>query len=91
MLERTDEVHICIKYTFFTSFYFPGKEVDKVTAFIVERSFGGVTNGPPEKKMGIKASNTAEVYYEDVKVPVENVLGGVGQGFKVRFHLSTYS
>lgn len=38
-----------------------GKTVEKVTAFIVERSFGGVTNGPPEKKMGIKASNTAEV------------------------------
>lgn len=38
-----------------------GKTVDKVTAFIVDRSFGGVTNGPPEKKMGIKASNTAEV------------------------------
>jgi hypothetical protein len=32
-----------------------------VTAFIVERAFGGITNGPPEKKMGIKASNTAEV------------------------------
>lgn len=57
--------------------------MDKITAFIVERKFGGVTNGPPEKKMGIKASNTTEVYYEDVKVPVENVLGGVGQGFKV--------
>lgn len=38
-----------------------GNAKDKVTAFIVERSFGGVTNGPPEKKMGIKASNTAEV------------------------------
>lgn len=35
--------------------------------------------------MGIKASNTTEVYYEDVKVPVENVLGGVGGGFKVMF------
>ena len=33
--------------------------------------------------MGIKASNTAEVYFEDCKVPVENVLGGVGNGFKV--------
>ncbi|EFA11043.1 very long-chain specific acyl-CoA dehydrogenase, mitochondrial [Tribolium castaneum] len=64
-----------------------GKTVDKVTAFIVERSFGGVTNGPPEKKMGIKASNTAEVYYEDVKVPVENVLGGVGNGFKVAMNI----
>lgn len=41
---------------------------DKVTAFIVERAFGGVTNGPPEKKMGIKCSNTAEVYFDNVKV-----------------------
>lgn len=64
-----------------------GKTVDKVTAFIVERSFGGVTSGPPEKKMGIKASNTAEVYYEDVKIPVENVLGGVGNGFKVAMNI----
>ncbi|XP_077290256.1 acyl-CoA dehydrogenase very long chain [Arctopsyche grandis] len=64
-----------------------GKIVDKVTAFIVERSFGGVTNGPPEKKMGIKASNTAEVYYEDVKIPIENVLGGVGNGFKVAMNI----
>ncbi|KAF2880484.1 hypothetical protein ILUMI_25691 [Ignelater luminosus] len=60
---------------------------DKVTAFIVERSFGGVTNGPPEKKMGIKASNTAEVFYEDVKIPIENVLGGVGNGFKVAMNI----
>ena len=60
-----------------------GQTKDKVTAFIVERSFGGLTHGPPEKKMGIKASNTAEVYFEDVKIPIENVLGGVGKGFKV--------
>ena len=60
-----------------------GETKDKVTAFIVERSFGGVTSGPAEKKMGIKCSNTAEVYFEDCKVPVENVLGEVGQGFKV--------
>lgn len=39
-------------------------------------SFFWICSGPPEKKMGIKASNTAEVYFEDVKVPVENVLGG---------------
>ena len=61
----------------------PGKKKDKVTAFIVERSFGGVTNGPPEKKMGIKCSNTAEVHFDNTKVPVENVLGEVGAGFKV--------
>ncbi|XP_026274672.1 very long-chain specific acyl-CoA dehydrogenase, mitochondrial [Frankliniella occidentalis] len=64
-----------------------GEVKDKVTAFIVERSFGGVTNGPPEKKMGIKCSNTTEVYYEDVKIPVENVLGGVGNGFKVAMNI----
>ena len=46
----------------------PTKTKDKVTAFIVERAFGGVTNGPPEKKMGIKCSNTAEVYFDNVKV-----------------------
>lgn len=53
-----------------------GEMKDKVTAFIVERGFGGVTSGPPEKKMGIKCSNTAEVNFEDVKVPKENLLGG---------------
>jgi alkylation response protein AidB-like acyl-CoA dehydrogenase len=35
-----------------------------------------VISGPPEKKMGIKCSNTAEVYFEDVKIPKENLLGG---------------
>ncbi|XP_041750502.1 very long-chain specific acyl-CoA dehydrogenase, mitochondrial isoform X2 [Coregonus clupeaformis] len=60
-----------------------GQMKDKITAFIVERSFGGVTHGPPEKKMGIKASNTAEVYFENVPVPIENVMGEVGGGFKV--------
>lgn len=60
---------------------------DKVTAFIVERSFGGVTNGAPEKKMGIKASNTAEVYFDNVPVPVENILGGLGNGFKVAMEI----
>ncbi|KAF7995936.1 hypothetical protein HCN44_007043 [Aphidius gifuensis] len=60
-----------------------GEIKDKVTAFIVERGFGGLTNGPPERKMGIKCSNTAEVYFDNVKIPAENVLGGEGQGFKV--------
>ncbi|XP_047535023.1 very long-chain specific acyl-CoA dehydrogenase, mitochondrial [Vanessa atalanta] len=64
-----------------------GKTVDKVTAFIVERSFGGVSSGPPENKMGIRCSNTTEVYFEDVKVPVANVLGGVGNGFKVAMNI----
>jgi len=64
-----------------------GETKEKVSAFIVERSFGGVSNGPPEKKMGIKASNTAEVYFEDCKVPAENLLGGVGEGFKVAMNI----
>uniref|UniRef100_T2MFX1 Very long-chain specific acyl-CoA dehydrogenase, mitochondrial n=1 Tax=Hydra vulgaris TaxID=6087 RepID=T2MFX1_HYDVU len=64
-----------------------GEIKNKITAFIVERSFGGVTSGPPEKKMGIKCSNTAEVYFEDVKIPTANVLGEVGGGFKVAMNI----
>lgn len=65
----------------------PTGKRDKVTAFIVERGFGGVTSGPPEKKMGIKASNTTEVYFEDTHIPLENVLGEVGDGFKVAMNI----
>ncbi|XP_042195584.1 complex I assembly factor ACAD9, mitochondrial [Callorhinchus milii] len=60
-----------------------GKTSDKITAFVVERQFGGVTNGKPEDKLGIRGSNTCEVHFEDTKVPLENVLGEVGGGFKV--------
>lgn len=55
-----------------------GKTKDKITAFIVERSFGGVTHGAPEKKMGIKASNTAEV--RDGGGHGRHHAGGPGQG-----------
>ncbi|XP_067118029.1 very long-chain specific acyl-CoA dehydrogenase, mitochondrial [Osmerus mordax] len=64
-----------------------GQMKDKITAFVVERSFGGITHGPPEKKMGIKASNTAEVYFENVRVPTDCVLGEVGGGFKVAMNI----
>merc|ERR1719458_671033 len=64
-----------------------GTETEKVSAFIVERSFGGVTHGPPEKKMGIKCSNTAEVYFENTPIPVENVLSAPGDGFKVAMQI----
>ncbi|CAM4707111.1 unnamed protein product [Lepidochelys olivacea] len=64
-----------------------GEVKEKITAFIVERAFGGVTHGPPEKKMGIKASNTAEVHFEGVQVPAENVLGPPGSGFKVAMNI----
>ncbi|XP_070710535.1 very long-chain specific acyl-CoA dehydrogenase, mitochondrial [Pempheris klunzingeri] len=64
-----------------------GEMKDKITAFVVERSFGGVSHGPPEKKMGIKASNTAEVYFDNVRVPADCVLGEVGGGFKVAMNI----
>ncbi|XP_068231075.1 complex I assembly factor ACAD9, mitochondrial-like [Palaemon carinicauda] len=66
---------------------YDGKVRDKITAFIVERAFGGVTNGPPEDKMGIRGSNTCEVYFDNTPVPVENVIGEVGGGFKVAMNI----
>uniref|UniRef100_A0A673TFV2 Acyl-CoA dehydrogenase family member 9 n=1 Tax=Suricata suricatta TaxID=37032 RepID=A0A673TFV2_SURSU len=64
-----------------------GSIKDKITAFIVERDFGGVTNGKPEDKLGIRGSNTCEVHFENTRVPVENVLGEVGGGFKVAMNI----
>ncbi|XP_032698750.1 complex I assembly factor ACAD9, mitochondrial [Lontra canadensis] len=60
---------------------------DKITAFIVERDFGGVTHGKPEDKLGIRGSNTCEVHFENTRVPIENVLGEVGGGFKVAMNI----
>jgi acyl-CoA dehydrogenase family protein 9 len=54
----------------------------RITAFLVERG-PGVKSGPNEHKLGIRGSSTTEVYFEDVKVPVGNVLGEPGRGFKV--------
>ncbi len=54
----------------------------KITAFIVERG-PGVKNGPNEHKLGIRGSSTTEIFFDDVLVPVENVLGEPGKGFKV--------
>ncbi|KFP04818.1 hypothetical protein N300_09926, partial [Calypte anna] len=64
-----------------------GKVKDKITAFIVERDFGGVTHGKPEDKLGIRGSNTCEVHFENTKVPIENVIGEVGGGFKVAMNI----
>ncbi|CAP31945.2 Protein CBG13088 [Caenorhabditis briggsae] len=64
-----------------------GSTKDKMSAFIVERAFGGVTSGPQEKKMGIKGSNTTEVHFDNVKIPVENLLGKEGEGFKVAMNI----
>jgi alkylation response protein AidB-like acyl-CoA dehydrogenase len=54
-----------------------------LSAFIVESTMPGVVIGPDEHKMGIKGSSTAQIYYNDVKVPVENLLGKRGEGFRI--------
>ena len=54
-----------------------------LSAFIVERNFPGVVVNPDEHKLGIKGSSTAQIFYNDVKVPVENLLGKRGEGFRI--------
>jgi len=61
-------------------------KVDKdriLSAFIVESDWPGVVIGPDEHKMGIKGSSTTQIYYNDVKVPVENMIGKRGEGFRI--------
>ncbi|SJZ59158.1 acyl-CoA dehydrogenase family protein [Sediminibacterium ginsengisoli] len=60
---------------------------DKFTGFIVERGFEGFTQGPEEHKMGIKGSSTVQLYFQDCKVPVENVLGEIGRGHIIAFNI----
>ncbi len=54
-----------------------------ITAFIVESNYPGFSVGKKENKLGIRSSPTTEIIFEDCKVPVENVLGKVGEGFKI--------
>jgi alkylation response protein AidB-like acyl-CoA dehydrogenase len=60
---------------------------DKFTAFIVERGFEGFTQGPEEHKMGIKGSSTVQLYFQDCKVPAENLLGEIGKGHIIAFNI----
>ena len=60
---------------------------DTLSAFIVEKSFDGVSLNPEEKKMGIKGSSTRQVFFNNVKVPVENQLAERGQGFKIALNI----
>lgn len=57
------------------------------TAFIIEKDFDGFSRGPEEHKMGIKGSSTVQLYFQDCKVPVENVLGEVGKGHIIAFNI----
>ncbi|MBQ4854045.1 acyl-CoA dehydrogenase family protein [Rhodanobacter sp. B2A1Ga4] len=68
---------------FYTVFARTDTPEGKITAFLVEAKWPGVSHGPHEDKMGIRASSTTTVAFADVRVPPENVLGPVGKGFKV--------
>lgn len=60
---------------------------DKFSAFIVDRNTEGFTQGPEEHKMGIKGSSTVQLYFQDAKVPVENLLGEAGKGHIIAFNI----
>lgn len=63
-------------------------EEDKnLSAFIVEKEFGGISLNPEEHKMGIKGSSTRQVFFNDVKVPAENLLGDRQGGFKIALNI----
>lgn len=60
---------------------------ENLSAFIVEKDFGGITLNPEEKKMGIKGSSTRQVFFNDCKVPVENLLSERQNGFKIAVNI----
>ena len=62
-------------------------EGNKFTAFIMEKTMEGLSIGAEEKKMGIKMSSTRQVFFNNVKVPVENLLGEIGKGHKIAFQI----
>lgn len=64
-----------------------GAQQDKISAFIVERSFKGFSSGKPEEKLGIHGSNTTALNFDNIAVPVENMLGQMGKGFKIAMEI----
>lgn len=62
-------------------------EDKNLTAFIVEKSFGGITMNEPEHKMGIKGSDTRQIFFNDCKVPAENMLSTRENGFKIAVNI----
>jgi alkylation response protein AidB-like acyl-CoA dehydrogenase len=63
---------------------------EQFSCFIVERAFGGLTNGKEEHKMGLHGSSTTAIILQDVKVPAENLLGEIGKGHKVAFNVLNF-
>ncbi len=64
-----------------------GKPDKNLSAFIVEKTFGGITMNEPEHKMGIKGSDTRQIFFNDCHVPVENLLSERGNGFKIAVNI----
>ncbi|WP_410219864.1 acyl-CoA dehydrogenase family protein [Pedobacter sp.] len=62
-------------------------EDENLTAFIVERDFGGITMNPEEHKMGIKGSSTRQIFFNDCPVPIENMLSERQNGFKIAVNI----
>lgn len=72
---------------FYTVFARTDGPEGQITAFIVTRDQAGVSTGPHEDKMGLRASNTTTVMFDNVRIPASNVLGEVGKGFKVAMNV----
>ena len=64
-----------------------GQTDKNLTAFIIEKDFGGITMNEPEHKMGIKGSDTRQIFFNDCLVPVENMLSERGNGFKIAVNI----
>ncbi|MEW6107424.1 MAG: acyl-CoA dehydrogenase family protein, partial [Bacillota bacterium] len=65
----------------------PSKGTKGISAFIVEKGMPGLSFGPPEDKMGIRASHTGELIFSDCRVPAENLVGSEGEGYKIALTL----
>src|SRR5699024_12507919 len=59
------------------------KKHKSISAFIVERAFEGFSSKAIKRKLGIRAGNTGEIFFDNIKVPKENLLGEEGEGFKI--------
>ncbi|TLU97972.1 acyl-CoA dehydrogenase family protein [Dyadobacter luticola] len=64
-----------------------GQADKNLSAFIIEKTFGGITMNEPEHKMGIKGSDTRQLFFNDCLVPVENMLSERGNGFKIAVNI----
>lgn len=78
-------ISLCDTADYFLVFAYTDKSKKHhgISAFIVEREWEGFSSKATEGKLGIRAGNTGELFFEDVKVPAENMLGNEGEGFKI--------